>query len=100
MRRSLPTVVLSNSLGGSAAWARITGPVAAVRVRWVGHRLHAEADLVVDRALTVWEGHEVAVEAKHQVLHAFPKLDDATVHISPDAYDGHDPHARLAHHGS
>ena len=74
--------------------------VEAVRLRWIGHRLRAEADLVVDHALTVWEGHEVAVEAKHQLLHAFTKLDDATVHISPDAFEGRDPHARLAHHGS
>jgi len=74
--------------------------VEAVRLRWVGHRLRAEAGLVVDNALTAWDGHEVAVEAKHQLLHAFPKLDDATVHVCPDTFGGRDPHERLAHHES
>ena len=74
--------------------------VEAVRLRWVGHRLRAKAGLVVDNALTAWDGHEVAVEAKHQLLHAFPKLDDATVHVCPDTFGGRDPHERLAHHES
>jgi cation diffusion facilitator family transporter len=72
--------------------------VESVRLRWIGHRVRAEADLVVDHALSVWEGHEVAVEAKHELLHRIPKLDDATVHVSPSPRDGEDPHARLAHH--
>ena len=72
--------------------------VESVRLRWVGHRLRAEADLVVDHDLSVWQGHEVAVEAKHRLLHELGKLDDATIHISPAAYDDRDPHAPLAHH--
>jgi len=72
--------------------------VESVRLRWIGHRVRAEADLVVDHALSVWEGHAVAVEAKHELLHRIPKLDDATVHVSPSPRDGVDPHARLEHH--
>ncbi len=74
--------------------------VESVRLRWVGHRLRAEIALVVDHSLSVWEGHEVAVEAEHQLLHQLTKLDDATVHVSPNPRDGHDPHERLAHHAS
>ena len=73
--------------------------VEPVRLRWIGHRLRAEAGLVVDNDLSVWDGHEIAVEAKHQLLHQIPKLDDATVHISPNAQPGRDPHERIAHHG-
>lgn len=73
--------------------------VESVRLRWIGHRLRAEAGLVVDNHLSVWEGHEVAVEAKHQLLHQIPKLDDATVHVSPNDQPGRDPHERIAHHG-
>ena len=72
--------------------------VHGVRLRWIGHRLRAETDLIVPNDLSVWDGHAVAVEAKHQLLHRIPKLDDAIVHISPDARDGHDPHEPLAHH--
>jgi cation diffusion facilitator family transporter len=74
--------------------------VESVRLRWIGHRLRAEAGLVVDHDLTVWEGHEVAVEAKHELLHRIAKLDDATMHVSPSAVDGRDPHEKLAHHRS
>ncbi len=69
-----------------------------VRLRWIGHRLHAEADLVVGHDLSVWEGHEVAVAAEHALLHGVPRLDRATVHVSPSHRAGQDPHAALAHH--
>lgn len=72
--------------------------VESVRMRWVGHRLRAEVGLVVDHDLSVWDGHEVAVAAKHDLLHKIGKLDDATVHISPAARDGLDPHEVLHHH--
>ena len=72
--------------------------VESVRLRWIGHRLRAEVGLVVDQSLSLWAAHDVAVEAKHQLLHHVPKLDDATVHVSPRAVDGRDPHERLAHH--
>jgi cation diffusion facilitator family transporter len=72
--------------------------VESVRLRWLGHRLRAEVGLVVDHTLTVWDGHEIAVEAEHQLLHHLGKLDEATVHISPDARNGLDPHHALAHH--
>jgi len=74
--------------------------VESVRLRWIGHRLGAEAGLVVENAMSVWEGHAVAVEAKHQLLHQISKLDDATVHISPNVIPGRDPHEPLAHHFS
>ena len=82
------------------ALAAVPGVLAveSIRLRWIGHRLRAEVGLVVRNDLSVWDGHGVAVEAKHQLLHRITKLDDATVHVSPDAYDGHDPHAPLAHH--
>lgn len=72
--------------------------VESVRLRWIGHRLRAEAGIVVDSKLSLWDGHDLAVEAKHQLLHHIPKLDDATVHVSPEADGGRDPHARLSHH--
>ncbi len=72
--------------------------VESVRLRWIGHRMRAEAGLVVDSGLSVWEGHEVAVEAKHRLLHRIEKLDDATVHVSPSHLDGRDPHEPLSHH--
>ena len=43
-----------------------------LRMRWVGHQLHAETDVVVDNALTVIEAHAIAVDAEHRLLHEVP----------------------------
>lgn len=72
--------------------------VSGVRLRWIGHRLRAEVDLVVDPALSVSQGHHIAAEAKHQLLHEMPKINNATVHISPHATPDYDPHELLQHH--
>lgn len=67
--------------------------VAEIRLRWSGHRLHAEVNLGVDCALSVTEGHAIAVEARHQLLHKLPYLSNVTIHIDPEHLSGE------AHHG-
>ena len=71
--------------------------VGSVRVRWVGHRLHAECDIAVDAALTVAAAHAIAVEAEHRMIHAVPGLVTASVHTDPHG-DQVSHHADLAHH--
>lgn len=68
------------------------------RLRWIGRRLRAEAGVVVDCSDSVVAGHEIAEEVRHRLLHALPKLEDATVHVSPCSHEGRDHHAALAHH--
>jgi len=70
----------------------------SVRLRWIGHRLHAETNLVVDRSLSVIDAHAIASVAKHQLLHQVPKLATATVHVSPAGPEGEAHHAQLEHH--
>jgi len=72
--------------------------VGDVRLRWMGHQIHAEIRLVVDRALSVVAAHDVAERAYHELLHELPKLSDAIVHTDPSAQDGSDPHAETRHH--
>ena len=72
--------------------------VEGLRLRWIGHRLHAETGLVVDPALTVVQAHAIATGAHHQLLHQVPKLRGATVHISPAGPEGRAHHDELAHH--
>ncbi|NBM20382.1 cation transporter dimerization domain-containing protein, partial [Streptomyces sp. GC420] len=74
--------------------------VGTVRLRWLGHRLRAEASIVVDPRLTVVEAHALAVEAEHALLHAVPRLAAATVHVdhAPPHDAAPDPHSALAHH--
>ncbi len=73
--------------------------VGAVRVRWIGHTLHAEADIVVDTDLRVGDGHAIAEAARHDLLHAIPRLASGTIHADPCGHDGVDPHEALSHHG-
>lgn len=69
-----------------------------VSVRWVGHELRAEVEVVSDCELTITQGHEIAEEAHHRLLHEIPKLAGATIHTSPCSHDGRDHHASTSHH--
>ncbi|WP_102145096.1 cation diffusion facilitator family transporter [Mycobacterium hubeiense] len=60
--------------------------VRRVRMRWVGHRLEADAELDVDPDLSLADAHRVAHSAEHELAHAVPKLGSAIVH----AYPGHE----------
>ncbi|MBV9023732.1 MAG: cation transporter [Streptomycetaceae bacterium] len=71
--------------------------VGQVRMRWIGHALRAEADIVVDPHLTIVAAHQVAVAAEHALIHAVPRLTAATVHTDHLPH-GADPHAPLSHH--
>jgi cation diffusion facilitator family transporter len=72
--------------------------VEAVRIRWVGHALRAEAEVVSDCDLTIAQAHDIAEEAHHLLLHRIPRLAQATIHTSPCSHDGRDHHAPTAHH--
>lgn len=71
--------------------------VTGVRVRWLGHRLHAELSLSVCADLSVEEGHEIAVEARHQLLHHLKYLSDATIHVDPEHASGGEYHCIEGH---
>jgi cation diffusion facilitator family transporter len=57
--------------------------VGAVKLRWTGHRLRAEAEIAVASSLTVAEAHAIALVAEHELTHALPHLAAATVHLDP-----------------
>ena len=71
--------------------------VTEVRVRWLGHRLHAEINIAVDAELSVQEGHKIAKETRHQLLHHVRYLSDAIVHVDPTNAPGEEHH-RIAEH--
>ncbi|WP_372443692.1 cation diffusion facilitator family transporter [Nucisporomicrobium flavum] len=71
--------------------------VSELRLRWIGHHLHAEAAVVVDARLTLLAAHEIAADAEHQLTHGVPRLSAATVHVDPDSHPGHAHHLELSH---
>jgi cation diffusion facilitator family transporter len=71
--------------------------VTEVRVRWLGHRMHAEVNVAVDPDLPVTKGHDIAMQVQHDLLHDLRYLASATIHIDPwDASGEH--HHRPANH--
>src|SRR5215217_2978717 len=57
--------------------------VSEVRVRWLGHRLHAELNVAVRPELSVEQGHDIATKVRHELLHELRYLSNATIHIDP-----------------
>jgi cation diffusion facilitator family transporter len=71
--------------------------VERVRVRWIGHQLHVDADVTLDAYIGLTEAHQVLEETRHRLLHDIPRLADALLHASPTSDHG-DPHAITRHH--
>ena len=67
-----------------------------VRLRWVGHELRAECEIVVGGSLTAVEAHLVAVNAEHSLRHALPRLSAALVHADPQNSAGASCSSRMA----
>jgi cation diffusion facilitator family transporter len=72
--------------------------IGAVHLRWIGHRLRAECEIVLDRELSLVEAHRIAVDAEHRLFHDVPRLASAGVHADPQPADDMDHHEELAHH--
>jgi cation diffusion facilitator family transporter len=57
--------------------------VRSVKMRWIGHRLHADAELDIDPTVSLDDAHQIAHNAEHELTHAVPKLSTALVHAYP-----------------
>ena len=64
-----------------------------VRVRWIGHRLRAEVNIAVDPGSSVEQGHEIALEVRHQLLHHLRYLSHVSIHVDPANASGERHHA-------
>jgi cation diffusion facilitator family transporter len=62
--------------------------VAEVRARWTGHRLVIELNIAVDPDATVTEGHRLAKEVRHRILHRLPRVTGVMVHVDPATESG------------
>ena len=74
--------------------------VEAVRIRWIGHELQAEVEVVSDEELILADAHAIAEQVHHRLLHDVPRLTRAVIHTSPCGHGGRDHHAETAHHFS
>lgn len=74
--------------------------VGEVRVRWLGHRLLADVQVLVDEDRSTRDSHAIAEAATHSLYHAEPQLSIVNVHVDPCGHGGGDAHETLAHHRS
>jgi cation diffusion facilitator family transporter len=74
-----------------------------LRMRWLGHALHAEAQIAVDPGLTTAESFDITENLRHDLFHHVAHLADVVVRIepwsdNPDEYSSpaahHEPHPR------
>ncbi|OBB82693.1 cation diffusion facilitator family transporter [Mycobacterium sp. 852002-30065_SCH5024008] len=61
--------------------------VRSIRMRWIGHQLHADAELDIDPNTSLEDAHRIAHDAEHELTHAVPKLNSALVHAYPAHHD-------------
>jgi cation diffusion facilitator family transporter len=72
--------------------------VMGVRLRWVGHVLQAEVQVIVDEDLPTRESHRIAGEVGHALFHALPRLADVGVRIAPCGHSGGEIQHHTVHH--
>jgi cation diffusion facilitator family transporter len=67
-----------------------------VRSRWIGHRLYAEADIVVDDTMTVRDGQTIAQQFRKMAMSHLPALNALRIEFVRPAIKTHeDAHRRV-----
>jgi len=54
-----------------------------VRARWLGHRVHADLHVTVDRRLSVAEAHSIMDQVQGELAEHVPAFGGATIHVCP-----------------
>lgn len=68
--------------------------VRSLRLRWIGHRMRAEADIEVAPELTVEQSHRIAHHAEAHLMRHVPRVGEVTIHVSPAGAHHHPVGAR------
>src|SRR5215204_2135869 len=53
------------------------------RARWLGHKVHADLHVTVDRRLSVAEAHAIVDRVQEALAEHVPSFGDATIHVDP-----------------
>jgi len=72
--------------------------VTSTRLRWIGHRIEAEAHVTVDCDLPTIHSHAIAESVRHAIFHEVPKVSDVIVHVDPCVHSEADPHRTTSQH--
>lgn len=69
-----------------------------IRMRWIGHQLHAEACIAVEPTLSTAQSHEIAEELRHNFFHTITNLSEVIVHVEPWSEQPELFHQTTLHH--
>jgi cation diffusion facilitator family transporter len=86
-----------DAIGHAAGHVEGVQEVTDVRARWLGHRIHVDVSVTVPAHLSVGEGHGIAAEVRHQLLHHLQHLGRVNVHVDPSGQGGEAYH-RIGEH--
>jgi cation diffusion facilitator family transporter len=53
------------------------------RARWLGHKVHTDLHVTVDRRLSVAESHDIVERVRQALADHVPSFGDATIHVCP-----------------
>jgi cation diffusion facilitator family transporter len=67
-----------------------------LRMRWMGHRLHADLHIAVKPELNTIQGHDLAEKVRISFFKAMPLLSEAIVHVEPWSPDPEDFHSKTS----
>jgi divalent metal cation (Fe/Co/Zn/Cd) transporter len=70
--------------------------VRRLRMRWMGHRLHADLHISVKPELTTIQGHDIAEQVRMSFFNAMPLLSELIVHVEPWSPDPEEFHKRTS----
>jgi len=71
--------------------------VGDIKARWVGHKLYVELNIAVRNEASAKEGHELAKEVRHELLHYLPHLGHVMIHVDPENDFG-EKHFKIGQH--
>jgi cation diffusion facilitator family transporter len=69
-----------------------------LRMRWMGHRLHAEVHIAVEPHLSTVQSHYIAENLRHDLFHHVPSLAEVVVHVDPWSEPLETAHELTLHH--
>ncbi len=58
--------------------------IGEIKARWSGHKLYVEMAIAVKSDASVKEGHDIAKEVRHQILHHLPHVEQIMIHVDPE----------------
>ena len=68
-----------------------------IKACWGGHKPFVEMAIAVRNDASAKEGHEIAKEVRHQVLHHLPHVGNVMIHIDPETDFGEE-HYKIGSH--